>query len=123
MPTWQYRAGQLDDEIPNMTWPQDDFPEYELNGSPSSFGRSSMQHTPAEPSIQETHQDPHVPRVHDTAAQWRCLRCAASTWFWNDDHWVCLKCGSVEFYEVSQSTKKLTPEGTWLPADEGVDVV
>lgn len=33
--------------------------------------------------------------------------------------YACMQCGSDEFYQVSQATKKLTPEGTWLYIPSG----
>ena len=47
---------------------------------------------------------------------WRCLRCDSDSCSYCDElrDWICQSCGSHEFYQVNQPTKKITQAGTWM---------
>eukprot|EP00435_Cladocopium_sp_Y103_P069213 s209_g32.t3 len=78
----------------------------------SSFGSQSA-YNPADPLIQDPPHDPHF-TADESPVIWRCLRCSSDDWYGSEDHWFCSRCNSTEFYQVTHSTKKVTPEGTWL---------
>ena len=69
---------------------------------------------PADPLIQDPPHDPHATASDRSPVVWRCLRCSSDDWYGSDDHWFCSRCDSTDFYQVTHSTKKVTPEGTWL---------
>ena len=95
MPNWNYMF--------DASWPMD--------GDEDDFPFETAR--PADPLIQDPPHDPHV-TPSDSPVVWRCLRCSSDDWYGSDDHWFCSRCNSKDFYQVTHSTKKVTPEGTWL---------
>ena len=102
MPTWN--------NVFHETWPSDRDSDLDL----PSLETPSEAAQPADPLIQDPPHDPHAYVSKKPPVVWRCLRCSSEDWYGSDDHWFCSKCDSTDFYQVTHSTKKVTPEGTWL---------
>lgn len=99
MPTWHQIYGESDDE---EDWPPS-LPS--LREFPTAAPEEPIQEQGASPSSRHF--------------VWRCWDCSSTEFRWDDDHWCCLQCGSVDFYEVNHATKRMTPEGTWLYVPHG----
>lgn len=72
---------------------------------------------PGSPVTPATFDD--EPNAFQNASEWRCSLCDSVELVMIMGGWECLECGSTECYNVHQSMRRVTDNGTWLYMPHG----
>ena len=71
--------------------------------------------TPAARDLSRNEPDLSPPRWHSFGPTWRCLQCDSDAWEERERAlWVCMICGSDQFYDSTTPTRRESTRGVWM---------
>ena len=90
-------------------------PGLETAGEVPAQLNEPVETTPAARDLSRNEPDLSPPRWHSYGPTWRCLQCDSDAWEERERAlWVCLICGSDQFYDSTTPTRRESTRGVWM---------